>query len=242
MGLHRKLIHHSFQCPQWLEGLLVYLGVLAGIDGPLSIIEKHDIKDWAQRQPHCHPYFSHRNNLFKDWFWQTHCTLHLTYPPIFRHEPQTARNGFYQWLQQTWILQQLPWAAAFYYFGGWSWVFWGIYVRVAVSVTLQWLWENLTNSYFGEPKWMMGEIKYNNPFHNSPLLGLLTFGECWQSNHRAFPDAARFSLYPGQLDPGWWFIHALKKVGLVWNIHYPCNAVTFQPRHEKLRRNQARYR
>lgn len=228
VGLHRRLIHHSFQCPKWLECFLVYLGTLTGIDGPFSIIEKHDIKDWAQRQPFCHDYLSHRNSFFRDWFWQTHCRFHLDYPPIFRHDSKTARNGFYQWLQQTWMLQQLPLAIAFYHFGGWSWVFWGIYVRIAVSVTLQWLWDYLTSGDLGEPQWTMGEIRCPNPFYNNPLLGLLSFGECWQSNHRAFPNAARFSLYPRQLDPSWWLIRTLRKIGLVWNIHYPCNAVVFR--------------
>jgi len=228
VGLHRLLIHRSFQCHPLLEGLLVYIGVLAGIDGPLSTVEKHDIKDWAKRQPHCHRYLSHRNDILKDWFWQTHCTLHLSYPPIFRHDAKTAKNSFYQWLQQTWMVQQLPWAVAFYHFGGWSWVFWGIYVRIAYSTTLQWIGEYLTHSRLSQPKWAFGKKKYSNPFYNSPMLGVLSLGECWQSNHRAFPNAARFSLYPKQLDPSWWFISTLKKVGLVWNICYPCNSVTFR--------------
>ena len=229
VGLHRLLIHRSFQCHQWLENMLVYLGVLAGIDGPLSTIEKHDIKDWAQQQPHCHPYLAHRSGLLKDAFWQMHCTLHLSYSPVFRHDDRTVRNRFYQWLEQTWMLQQMPLAVLFYYFGGWSWVFWGIYVRIAVSVTLHWLSEHLTNSRLGQPKWTFGRKKINNPFYNNPLLGILSLGECWRSNHKAFPNAARFSLYPQQLDPSWWFISTLKKVGLAWNIHYPCNSVTFKP-------------
>jgi hypothetical protein len=31
------------------------------------------------------------------------------------------------------MLQQLPWALAFYGLGGWGWVFWGISSRVSVS-------------------------------------------------------------------------------------------------------------
>jgi hypothetical protein len=36
LGSHRKLIHNSFQCPLWLEYLLVYLGVQTGLAGPLA--------------------------------------------------------------------------------------------------------------------------------------------------------------------------------------------------------------
>src|SRR5215475_1859155 len=34
VGMHRRLIHGSFQCPLWLEYACVYLGVLVGMAGP----------------------------------------------------------------------------------------------------------------------------------------------------------------------------------------------------------------
>src|ERR1700742_403590 len=34
VGMHRRLIHESYDCPLWVEHLLVYLGVLVGIAGP----------------------------------------------------------------------------------------------------------------------------------------------------------------------------------------------------------------
>ena len=30
VGMHRRLIHNSFECPLWLEYLMVYSGVLVG--------------------------------------------------------------------------------------------------------------------------------------------------------------------------------------------------------------------
>lgn len=228
IGIHRRLIHNSFECHQWLENTLVYLGILTGIGGPFSIIEKHDLRDWAQRQPNCHPYFSNRRNVLTDWAWNLHCSIQLHYPPIFHHESRTADNGFYTLLERTWMLQQLPWALAFYYFGGWSWVFWGIYMRIAVSSTGHWLVEYLTHhkirSGFKKSRY---SAQKRSPALNR-LGGLLTMGECWQSNHKAFPHAAKFSLHPQQIDPSWNIINALSYVGLIWNIQYPSNSVTLQ--------------
>ena len=34
VGMHRRLIHNSFDCPLWLEYFLVYIGVLVGLGGP----------------------------------------------------------------------------------------------------------------------------------------------------------------------------------------------------------------
>ncbi|MEL7224952.1 MAG: fatty acid desaturase, partial [Cyanobacteria bacterium J06576_12] len=191
VGIHRRLIHNSFQCPQWLENSLVYLGVLIGTEGPYYAIEKHDLHEWAQRQPSCHRYFSHAQNPFIDWIQTLHCDIQLTYPPIFRYEPRIAQNTFYQWLEQTRILQQLPWAVAFYHFGGWSWVFWGIYVRIALCVNLQWATQYLAHQWGDRPRGLRGSAITR---YNLPKLGLLTLGEGWQNNHQAFPTSARFSL------------------------------------------------
>ena len=50
------------------------------------------------------------------------------------------------------------------------------------------------------------------------VFGLITFGECWHNNHHAFPESARYGLLRGQLDPGWWVLVALRKLGLVWDV------------------------
>jgi hypothetical protein len=55
LGMHRRLIHRSYDCPLWLERLFVYLGTLVGMAGPYGMIRQHDIRDWAQRKPHCDP-------------------------------------------------------------------------------------------------------------------------------------------------------------------------------------------
>ena len=56
LGMHRKLIHHSYQCPLWLEYIFVHLGVIVGLAGPIGMIKTHDMRDWAQRQHECHDY------------------------------------------------------------------------------------------------------------------------------------------------------------------------------------------
>ena len=38
VGMHRRLIHRSFNCPRWLEYLCVYLGTLVGMAGPIGMM------------------------------------------------------------------------------------------------------------------------------------------------------------------------------------------------------------
>src|SRR4029078_8430744 len=45
VGFHRRLIHRSFKCPKWLERILIYLGTVVGMGGPLWTIRTHDMRD-----------------------------------------------------------------------------------------------------------------------------------------------------------------------------------------------------
>jgi stearoyl-CoA desaturase (delta-9 desaturase) len=78
LGMHRRLIHKSFECPLWLEHLMVYLGTLVGMAGPYGMIRTHDLRDWAQRQTNCHNYFAHRESPLVDAFQQMHCGTFTT--------------------------------------------------------------------------------------------------------------------------------------------------------------------
>src|SRR5262249_3599217 len=81
LGMHRRLIHRSYDCPLWLERLFVYCGTLVGMAGPYGMIRQHDIRDWAQRKAACHAYLAHRSSILRDGFWQLHCELKLVHPP-----------------------------------------------------------------------------------------------------------------------------------------------------------------
>jgi sn-1 stearoyl-lipid 9-desaturase len=122
VGMHRLLIHRAFEAPLWLERVLVYLGTLVGMAGPLGMIHAHDIRDWAQRQQDCHDLHAHRRGFFHDAWWQMHCAVALDHPPRFVIEPRIAEDLFFRFLERTWMAQQLPWALLFYCLGGWGWV------------------------------------------------------------------------------------------------------------------------
>ena len=220
LGMHRRLIHNSYECPRWLEYLLVYLGVLVGMAGPYGMIRTHDMRDWAQRNPRCHDYFAHRRPFLHDGWWQLHCDVKLARPPEFRFEERIAGDRVYRFMEATWMWQQLPWALLFCALGGWSWVFWGVCARVAVCVTGHWLVGFFAHNS-GHRDWHVEGAGVQG--YNVRFCGLITMGEAWHNNHHAFPGSAHLGLYPGQADPGWWVLVALKRVGLAWNIKTPAD-------------------
>lgn len=218
LGIHRKLIHNSYGCPRWMEHLFVHLGTLVGMAGPIGMMKTHDLRDWAQRQQDCHPYLRHGASLWKDAWWQLHCDLKLKYAPEFRPEPRIARDAVLRFMQRTWMLQQLPWAAVLFAAGGLPWVVWGVSARVAVSVTGHWFIGYFAHNSGEMDNEVVGAAVQG---HNVKWASYVSMGESWHNNHHACPASAILGLYENQPDPGWWVLNALGNLGLVWNMVLP---------------------
>ena len=215
VGMHRKLIHQSYDCPDWLEKTLVYLGTLVGLGGPFTMTHTHDMRDWAQRQSQCHDYFAHRQSMPVDAWWQMHCDIHLHHAPEFIFDKAMAQSRFYRCIDQTAMLQQLPWVLLFFFIGGWGWVLFGICARVAISITGHWLIGYIAHNH-GPRHWHVEGACVQG--YDVDFCGLISFGECWHNNHHAFPGSAKLGIYNNQMDPGWWLIKALEKAGFISNI------------------------
>jgi stearoyl-CoA desaturase (delta-9 desaturase) len=133
-------------------------------------------------------------------------------------ESKYADSTYYQWLEKTWRLHQLALAVLLFSLGGWSFVVWGVFVRVSVSIVGHW-----TITYFchnpGHGNWRV--VNAAVQASNIPGLGILTYGECWHNNHHAFPESARIGLESGQCDPAYRFIEVLGFAGLASNIGQP---------------------
>ncbi|HYJ30696.1 MAG TPA: acyl-CoA desaturase [Allosphingosinicella sp.] len=218
VGFHRRLIHRSFQCPRWLDYLMMWLGTAVGIGGPIWTIRLHDSRDWAQRQPDCHWFLRHAKPLAIDGFYYLHFRLRLDRPPGFDPGPGIADDTFYRFLDRTWMLHQLPIAGLLWLGGGWPWLVWGVFVRVAACTTMHWF-----ISYFahtrGPSDWTVDGAVIQA--HNVPIMAIPTMGESWHGNHHAFPSSARHGLYPGQIDLGYRFVRLLELIGLAWNVKLP---------------------
>lgn len=220
LGSHRKLIHNSYACPRWLEYLFVYCGVLVGLAGPIGLLRQHELRDFAQRLPDCHPYLRHGGGALRDAWRQLHCQLVLDRPPEVRIENRIGANRLYRWLESTWRWQQAPWAVLFYLWGGWGFVFWGVCARVTAGVFGHWAIGYLAHNHGELIREVRGAAVQGR---NVRWTSLLTMGECWHNNHHAYPGSARLGLAPGEWDPGWWVLASLQRMGLVWAVKLPAD-------------------
>ena len=218
LGMHRLLIHRSYECPKWMEYLFVYLGVLVGMAGPIGMMRQHDLRDWAQRQSKCHDYLLHGSNIFRDGWWQLNCDLVLKFPPEFQLEKSVATDKFYQFIEKTWMWQQLIVAIPLFAIGGISWLVWGVSVRIVISVGGHWLIGYFAHNK-GELTWRVEGAAVQG--HNIRIAGFLSMGEAWHNNHHAYPGSAMLGLYENEPDPGWWVLNALRNLGVAKNIKLP---------------------
>lgn len=218
IGMHRYLIHRSFTCPHSLGHVLVHLGTLVGLAGPFGMLRTHDTRDWAQRQPECHDYFAHRAPWYQDCYWQLFCRLEQPQPAAIEIETAIANDPVLGWMERWWQWQQLPWALLLFALGGWSWMLWGICVRVLVSHLGHWAVGYCAHNT-GAQSWQVQGAAVQG--YNVRWMSLLTMGESWHNNHHAFPGSAKMGLQPGQWDPGWWVLCAFEHLGWVAGLVTP---------------------
>ena len=218
LGSHRKLVHESYRCPRWLARLLVWLGVQAGIDGPLGLKRQHDLRDREQRLPTCHPYLRHGAGFVRDAWWQLHCRLVPRTAPdrASDHDGPTARDPFVAWLERTWRLQQLPPALALSALGGWAFVVWGVAARIAACAVGHWLVGWFAHNR-GDLRWRV--LGAGVQGRNVPFVSLLTMGEGWHNNHHHYQVSARQGFFWWEIDCTYYVLRALAAVGLVWDLH-----------------------
>lgn len=216
LGYHRLLTHRSLQVPQWLEYGIVTIGALALQGGPIFWVAGHRMHHLYTEHPDQDPYSARRG------FWWSHM-LWILYPraEFFSQEsyrrfaPDLARDRFYGWLDRYFLSLQIPVAIVLYLLGGWSWVFYGVFVRAVLLWHTTWLINSATHC------WGDRAFETTDDSRNLWWAALLTYGEGWHNNHHAYPNVAKAGWTWWQLDPTWWVIRTLQRLGLARKVVLP---------------------
>lgn len=219
LGYHRLLSHRSFQVPRWLEYGIALLGAMALQGGPIFWVAGH-------RQHHAHTEDEERDPYSaKRGFWWSHMEWLLYLPAkALRIEqyghfaPDLMRQPFYRWLDRNYLLLQLPLGILLYALGGWSFVLYGLAVRMVLLWHSTWLVNSATH------RWGYQNFASDDNSRNLWWVALLTYGEGWHNNHHAQPQSAQAGWRWWEIDPTWWTIRGLSKLGLAKRVK------TLQPR------------
>lgn len=214
VGLHRGIIHRTYETSPLVRGVLAYLFVLSGLGGPLSWARLHAVRDHWQNRPDCPTYFAYTHSLFRDFLWN----LHLRFEPADdrcdgRLPADVLRDRWLRFLERTWPLHVLALAGVILWTLGPGGVAVCLCARTAGGILGHWAIGYASHAW-GERRYEREGATENGT--NNWLLGVLSFGEGFHNNHHAFPGSARMGLRPHEFDLGWLVIRAMERAGLLY--------------------------
>jgi len=216
VGLHRGVIHRTYQAGPVVRGVLVYLFVLSGLGGPLSWARLHAVRDHWQNRADCPRYFAYGHSIARDFVWN----LHLRFEPAddradARLLPDILRDPWLRFLERTWPVHVGLLALVIWFTLGSGGVALCVGARTAAGIVGHWFVGYAAHAW-GERRFIVPGATESGT--NVWILGVLSFGEGFHNNHHAFPGSARMGMRPRDLDLGWAAIWALERLRLVHDV------------------------
>lgn len=215
LGYHRLLTHRSFKAPKAFEYAATIFGVLAMQGGPISWVATHR-KHHAYTGREGDPHDIHRGIFWShfEWLYRPNEAM-LSAQDLERLAPDLARQPFYRFMEVSNVWWSIGLGVLLFALGGWSWLIWGLFVRVVVTNHATWL-VNSAAHFSGYQTFRTGDRSTNNWW-----VALLAWGEGWNNNHHAFPFSARHGLYWYEIDFTWWTIEVLARLKIAREIKLP---------------------
>jgi fatty-acid desaturase len=220
MCYHRLLTHRGYQTPKWVEYLMAICATLSLEGGPIFWVSTHRVHHQLSDQdgdPHTP----------REGGWWAHTgwilfgnALHAQTEILSRYVPDLSRDRFHVWLSKYhWIPLTASGVALF----GLGWltgglknaigmVLWGAFLRVTLGLHATWLVNSATHM------WGSRRFQTKDGSRNNWWVALLSGGEGWHNNHHAHPVSARHGLRWYEIDPNFYGIWLLSKIGLAKKI------------------------
>jgi stearoyl-CoA desaturase (delta-9 desaturase) len=220
MCYHRLLTHRGYQVPKWLEYMMAICATLSLEGGPIFWVATHRVhhqhsdQDGDPHSPREGGWWAHTGWLL----WGN--ALHAQTEVLLRYAPDLGRDRFHVWLSKYhWVPISLSGALLF----GLGWVaggpkcaigmlLWGGFMRVTLGLHSTWLVNSATHM------WGKRRFETRDDSRNNWWVALVSGGEGWHNNHHAHPVSARHGLRWYEVDPNYYGIWMLSKLGLARKI------------------------
>jgi stearoyl-CoA desaturase (delta-9 desaturase) len=212
IGYHRLLTHRGFKTPKAVEYFLTVCGMLSLQSGAINWVATHRIH-------HAHTDGPGDPHTPRDGKWWAHIGWIFTGTAqqhdeavLRRYAPDLMKDPVHVWLNRLFFVPLIVTGALLLAFGGWSMLFWGVFLRVTVAWHVTWLVNSATHL------WGTRRFETGDDSTNHWLIALLTYGEGWHNNHHAHPRSARHGLAWYEFDLNWVIIRGMQLVGLASDI------------------------
>lgn len=215
MAYHRLLTHRGFKTYKWLEYLLTTCATLALEGGPFFWVATHRVHhqntdvEGDPHSPRDGGFWAHMGWILTGRVMHNHADALLPYIPDLR------KDKFHTWISRYHWLPITISGVLLLVFGGWPFLFWGVFFRTVVGLHATWLVNSATHM------WGKQRFLTDDDSKNSFWVALLTYGEGWHNNHHAHPQSARHGLTWYEIDLNWYAISILRFFGLVWDVKAP---------------------
>jgi fatty-acid desaturase len=223
MGYHRLLTHRGYKTFKWMEYLLTICATLTLEGGPIFWVAIHRMhhqntdKEGDPHSPNDGGFWAHVGWLL------TGQTIHNDTAALLPYVPDLRKDKFHVWISRWHWVPITTLGLLLLVFGGWPYLFWGIFFRTVLGLHSTWLVNSATHM------WGSRRFSTTDTSRNSFWVALLTFGEGWHNNHHAHPQSSRHGLAWYEFDPNWYGVAALQFFGLAWDVKtyslYPKPAV-----------------
>jgi fatty-acid desaturase len=212
LGYHRLHTHRSYKVPLWMEYFFAVCGTLTLEGGPIFWVATHRIHHQKSDQagdphsPHDGGFWAHMGWIL---FGETN---HNNTRVMSKYAPDLAKHKFYIWLNNWHWVPMVALGVILLAVGGWSLMFWGIFLRVTLGLHATWLVNSATHM------WGTRRFATRDDSRNSWWVALMTFGEGWHNNHHAHPTSARHGLAWYEFDISWITLSILKALGIAKQV------------------------
>lgn len=219
LGYHRLLTHRSLKVPKWLEYAIAFVGTLSLQGGPIEWVSTHRIHH-AHTDKEGDPHNAHDGLIWThlEWLYRPN-EYRPTNEERRRYAPDLWKDPVYRFLDKYAPVFQIALGIGVFLVGGWSWLIWGIFVRLVIVYHITWL-VNSAAHRFGYQTYATGDQSTNCWW-----VALVTWGEGWHNNHHAFPSSARHGLARYEFDPTWLMIRTLGILGLARDVKLPTDGM-----------------
>jgi len=220
MCYHRLLTHRGYHVPKWLEYCMTVCATLALEGGPIFWVSTHRVHH--QMSDHeGDPHTPHEGGWWAHVGWLlVGKSMHAQTEALSRYSPDLRKDKFHVWLSK-WHWLPLTASGVVLFLLGWlfggvvngiAMVLWGVLLRVTIGLHTTWLVNSATHM------WGKRRFETKDDSRNSFWVAILTGGEGWHNNHHAHPVSARHGLRWYEIDPNFYGIWILSKLGLAKKI------------------------
>jgi stearoyl-CoA desaturase (delta-9 desaturase) len=219
---HRYFCHKAYKTSRPVQFLFALLGLLCVQRGALW---------WAAVHRHHHAHSDEEEDVHsprQKGFWWAHIgwmTSSRNFPTDYRLIPDLAKFPELVFLNRFDLIGPLLLAILVYGLGamlaafhpelhtsGLQMLVWGGFISTVLLFHGTCCINSLAH-VFGSPRYDTGDDS-----RNSLLLAIITLGEGWHNNHHRFPSSARQSLYWWEIDPTYYTLCFLARLGIISDL------------------------